>query len=371
MFDKKELNDALFYSAVNKDGLRPQAELEPERQIFEIATADMVADSSAMLRRLHGISINSVEPTLLDSTSGILMFRATGSMGTRLDTAHSAVVLTAGLSGRDLANAIKAAETNAKSRLTASLLGYGFKYEAPASSNIQLDEPESIDTPAVNQAPAAVVADARVMPPDAATRAVAYANKVIDVKNEIRVAEDLPTLPHVTEAQLSSLHKQSEVLSAQTHNPNDAAPAPKSPDPIDEQPPSFFDDEPMTAPPAAQPIMTACNATPAPVRPTATVEATASEVLDVKDVEPVAPTSDKPTRLQFQKLNERCTNLVRNVLPKSGQKDAPNLLLPYLKKKLNVPNVMDGSLFVWEETLAYLEGIADPKALYQILKGGK
>lgn len=365
LFSKKELEKELAGN--------PGVPVSVLSEIHELATSSMDMDPSAMLRRIYGIRINSITREITDS---VVIFTVTGTdaLG-RPDSATGAASIVGQL-GQDLANAIKGAETNAKRRFTFSLLGFGFKTEAvhePSTLGPAQPEPQTLDTPAVNQTPADVVTDARIalneiqkFSIDVTATTGLGAGDVAAMQQPGGTLEGITT-PNISEETISKMHKQSDLLGATAVDSPADCPAPKAPVADLESPTGFFDDEPLQAAAEAKPITVEVPATPAPATPA--TQAAPSAELDVQDVQPAPTLSDKPTRLQFQKLNERCTKLVRDVLPKSGQKDAPNLLLPFLKKKFGVNDVTQAGVFVWEETLAYLESVTDPKALYSILKG--
>jgi hypothetical protein len=73
---------------------------------------------------------------------------------------------------------------------------------------------------------------------------------------------------------------------------------------------------------------------------------------------------EKPDRLQFQGYTQRCTKLVRDVLPKGSGME----LLPFLKKAFGVQNLQEATVLQWEEALARLEGAPNAAAVYQIIK---
>lgn len=335
---------------------------EAQQADLEAVLENMTVDPTAMLRRLHGISITNSERVI---TAEYVTHTVKGRMGDRLDEGTGAVSLT-GLIGFDWANAIKAAETQAKRRLTSSLLGYGFQGtkedEVPTATPGQ--EPIVPEVPQVNNAPADVVADTRTEVKEIVISVPA--SVVVPFPSAVELA-----VPVVTEAALSAMHTAAQKLDKPTIPQTEAPAAAPKPAPAAIQQAGFFDEEPLPVPPGVtavipEPVAIRIQTSPIPE----VAQASAVEPAPVQDIIVEKPVTDKPSKLQYQALTARCTKLVRDVLPKAG-KDAGALLLPYIRKSLGTNELQNGNLLVWEETLARLEAAPNPAALLAIIKGGK
>jgi hypothetical protein len=100
--------------------------------------------------------------------------------------------------------------------------------------------------------------------------------------------------------------------------------------------------------------------------PTPTVPTVEVREPDPKNQPSVDDQNGKASTVQFRAFTARCTNLVRHVLPGAG-KDAPALLLPYLKRTFGVEELQDATTEQWERTLAELENAGGPEAVLAIL----
>lgn len=295
----------------------------------------------ARVRKEQGISITSVTKEVIE---GLVIYTAVGRMGDREDSASGAASLE-GLTSLAKADAFKSAETQAKGRLTISLSG--IRMPNRATSGPAAAEPVVDALPEVNHAPANVVEDVRI-------------TALVPENPSVEHLQTTP-FPVVSEEQVASVHREVEALGRQfvedvRFKAAIAASTTEQPGMFDESP------EPLTvAPPQAPPPAPVVDAVLA-----ACQEATATGV--VMPV-PIEKPVDQPTRLQYQAFTLRCTKLVRDKLPKAG-KDAPNALLPFLKKVFAVKDLTaeSTSIKLWESTLARLEA-ASPAEAFLILKG--
>lgn len=315
--------------------------------------ADMEVEPFAALRRINSISITGLVREVTDKAVTVTV---SGEMNGRKDSATGSIGLE-GLNQAEFANAVKGAETQAKRRLTSSMLGFGFKglrEEAvtPADSNVA---PKVPDTPKLNTEQAAVVADLRLPITLDVTEAQAIAAKA------------LASVPAVTEEAIGRMHQAATELSKPQPDLMSIVEKPAAPV-IAAQPQSGFFDEEPTQPPTviSTPVQVAAATPPPAPEPVQTV----GEPEAVKDIViPPAPTTDKPNRLQFQGYTQRCTKLVRDFLPKAG-KDIPGLLLPFLKKSFGVADLQQATILQWEEMLGKLEQ-GTPAQAASLIKGGK
>lgn len=356
--DNKELILALCALEPNK----------PEDVLLAPLVADMEVDPSAALRRIHGISITGL---VREVTEHSVTVTVSGEMGTRKDSATGSIAV-AGLDQTEFSNAIKGAETQAKRRLTSSLLGFGYKGardEAVAAADPAMT-PKVPDSPKLNDAQAAVVADARVAVADQTLPLPAdVAVLVPEPATPERIQTTAFPVPAVSEAAISKMHADAQELSAPQPDLMSIVEKPAAASPATPAPQTGFFDEEPTQPPSvpSTPTFVAPVAAPVVVAPQAP---TGVEPEPVKDlvVPPLAAT-DKPTRLQFQGYTQRCAKLVRDFLPKAG-KDVPGLLLPFLKKSFGVADLQQATILQWEEMLGRLES-GTPVQAGALIKGGK
>lgn len=300
------------------------------------------------VREEKGISIVSMTREVIE---GLVIYTAIGTMNGRQDSASGAENIE-GLTGLAKANAFKSAETQAKSRLTISLSACP-RYKAPEGPAVP--EPVVQVAPQVNQAPAAVVADIRVLP-------IVEVTKVELAETSLPIPEVVSILiPTVSESQIASIHREAEAQDKQftadvRFNAAVAASLVEQPDMFAEPEVAFVPPPPPLAAPA--PVVDAVLAACQPTTPTG-----------VTMPVPIAPPTDQPTRLQYQAFTVRCTKLVRDKLPKAG-KEAASALLPYLKKLFGTKELTpeSTSITLWESTLAKLEAATPADALL-ILKG--
>lgn len=118
-------------------------------------------DATEQLRKIHGVSIVSLEKTRMDD---LYVVTATACDKTGRTDASTGAVTLKGLTGENLANAIMKAETKAKRRVTLSICGLGM-----------LDETEAAD---VGKAAAAAV----VVEAPSAERVDETTGEVVDAK---------------------------------------------------------------------------------------------------------------------------------------------------------------------------------------------
>lgn len=333
-------------------------------------TAEMEIDPSAALRRIYGISITGL---VRDVTEHSVTVTVHGEMDGRKDSATGSIAV-AGLDQTEFANAIKGAETQAKRRLTSSLLGFGYKGSreesvTPADPNIT---PKVPDTPKLNDEQATVTADTRATTPRAPAAVALLPTISITEAQEI-ATRTLASVPAVTEATIAKMHQTAQELSAP--QPDLMSIVEKPVAPVTAAPQAgFFDEEPTQPPVVPQTPTFVAPAQPAtqgtPAVPAIGVFPTTPEPAPVTDlVVPPPPVTDKPNRLQFQGYTQRCTKLVRDFLPKAG-KDIPGLLLPFLKKSFGVSDLQQATILQWEEMLGRLEQ-GTPAQAASLIKGGK
>jgi hypothetical protein len=364
VFDDKTLRTLLSFDESNV------SEQAFRHDIHALITEDMSIDANAMLRRLYGITIvNAGGAFSQDGTKYI--YTITGQMKGRTEVAVSAVDLV-GLNGEAWGNAVKATETQAKRRLTTSLVGYGYKKsgedsEAKTSQVVKVAEPIVEKVPEVNNAPATVVEDTRI--------------------------ETTMIPPAVTEAKVE---KMLSTLSKETNAPerdpaNDPAPKKGTPEPekgTEQQ--SLFDlessiEEPKDSAtllnelfPEKEPVKIAIAET------SLEVPAVVEKIVDqtpaeepppppVQDIQPVVSTSEKPTLQQYRALTLRVTKIVRDVLPKAGNpgKEAAKEMPVFLRKVLGVQDFSQANNTAFEEVLGRLESAKTPAEVVSIIKGGK
>lgn len=304
----------------------------------------------AKIRKDHNVTITASVREIVDD---VVIYTISGAIGERKDTS-SGVSSLENLKGMDKANAIKAAETQAKNRLTTSLTGIKWLGEGTAKAV----EPAAVDQPQVNNEPAEVVPDMRLP---------AISNPAATIDPEIMKSvetTDLPVLiidvsPIISENQLSRMHVEAQSLQQQVPA---TSPVPEA---TVEQG-SIFDEPEVLVIPSPAPAVQAAPIVDAVLE--ACQEKTATGV--VMPV-PNEKNPDQPTRLQFQGFTVRCTKLVRDVIPKAGDKAAPGLLLPYLRKTFGVKEMTPENtlISVWEATLSKLENAGSPVATLAILKG--
>lgn len=329
-----------------------------------LLTSEMEVEPFAALRRIYGISITGL---VREVTEHSVTVTVSGEMDGRKDSATGSIAV-AGLDQTEFSNAVKGAETQAKRRLTSSLLGFGFKGTrdenvVPADPSIT---PKVPDTPKLNDAPAAVSVDTRIV--IEAAHAV-IADQTLPVPPEL-----LLTVPMVNEAALAKMHAEAQELSKPQPDLMSIVEKPAAPVAAAPQT-GFFDEEPTQPPVVPQtptfiaPPTIAEQIAAVPVGTTFTVGPVV-EPAAVKDlVIPAPPPTDKPNRLQFQGYTQRCTKLVRDFLPKAG-KDIPGLLLPFLKKSFGVADLQQVTILQWEDMLGRLE-TGTPQQAAAIIKGGK
>lgn len=363
----------------------------PDQTQFQQLAEGMEIDPTALLRRLHDITITGQNLTIDEHKVIVTVF---GTMGKRNDTGTGAEDLT-NLHGREYGNAIKAAETVAKRRLTTNLLGYGYKHslEETANSSFAAVEPQPLDTPGpVNNAPAAIVTDTREIVVTPLTSPQTFVAPVMGqpIPGPVLIVEPekvvipefkLPAVPKVSEQTLAAMHTAAQT---ETFLDHDAAGEPvevplKKPAPPMSAQAGFFDDPTPpgeAAPPQPPPIQTSpiqevAQASAAPWTPTPSDPIpSAAEPVPIQDIKVEPVSSAAPTQQEYRAIQVRCTKLVRDVLPKAG-KGADALLVPYMRKRLGTNDLQKGSRLVWEETLAQLEAFPSAKDLAQFLNGGK
>ena len=295
------------------------------------------------VREEKGISITSLTREV---TEGLVIYTAVGKRGERTDSATGAVSIE-GLKGLEKADAFKAAETQAKSRLTISLSGVRIE-RAPSAP-----EPAALDAPTVNNDKAEVVPTLSITLP---------IEKAHEIAKQILEQPVLVPRIHVTEEMISKIHEEAEVLSVS--EPAAAKLDPAVPIAVDGQN-SIFDEEPdvLVAPtPLPVPKPEPVDAVLAAVQPTTAT--------DITMPIPIPKPADQPTRLQFQGYTIRCSKIVRGL--NAAGKDAPSALMPYLRKIFGTKELSPEttSILLWESTLTALETAGSPAATFKILKGG-
>lgn len=383
-------------------------------EVFQVVTYGMEDDRMALLRRLHNIS---VEETGSGLTATYAWHKVRAKMGDRVETATGTHLI-------DMAdpmgpvNAPKAAETNAKNRVTLSLVGYGFKglkEVLDVTPSTPAAEPTRPEVPAVNNAPAETAADERpnfvdikIAPETKAEIAKAIWPASTAVKVTELVKEDpkveqiqttiLPSFPKVSEEQVASLHKESDKLNALTRDPaNDSKPAAQPAE--SEQQNIFGTPEPEPLDPNANasailgttkvveeskssvqsttpstPVDQAASTGPTSASQVTDVSLPSEQSLgtgpgqtDVADIPAGKPFTTKPSQVEFREFNKRCMSLTRDSM--KGIKDGGPALLTFLRKRFATPQFETVDVLVWEETLIELEALkSEPQKLFQHLK---
>lgn len=265
-------------------------------------------EGAAQLRKIHSISIIGLTRDIVE---GICVFTATGSIGNngRVDSATGAVALQS-LPADQKANAIMAAETKAKRRLTVSLAGSGL---------LGSDERETIPgaLPGVIEKPAPQPVPTAIAPPAVeAGPAVEEKPAAVEVKTT-----NVPALPSAPVA--ISLPPAGGLF---------AAPKP------------------------AEAISTT---TPAPTAPTAqpVQEAAAAPSLTAAPVAASAPTNvAAPDPKALHGFQTRASVLSRDVLGKAGMKDGGAQLKTYMLRVTGKKKLPELSAEEWETALTALEG---------------
>lgn len=362
-------------------------------EVKEDLFREMVLDPTAMVRRIHGISIDREERDITPDRVIVTVYGTMPIPGTfelRSDVASGASVLT-NLFGMDWSNAVKAAETQAKRRLTTSLTGYGFRGSAKEDEIVQVagnvqngtSEPEVQVAPAVNNSKAEVTEDTRPEPAVAPTPAAFTAED----RNPMTDPACTLTVPAVTEESIGRMHQAADILNALDRPSQADAPAPKPAAPaVPQAQAGFFDDEPTEVPgPATIPnaiVPATPSITEVPLQETVSVPSTTlttpavpaaptglapEPVKDIVIPEPVA--GAVPSQIEYREFTARCTKLVREVLSK--QKGSADLLLPYLRTRFGVKDLAKANTLAWQEALGELEAAGNLAAVVKILKGGK
>lgn len=389
-------------------------------EVYQVVTHGMEDDRMALLRRLHNIS---VEETGSGLTATYAWHKVRARLGDRVETATGThqIDMTDPMGP---VNAPKAAETNAKNRVTLSLVGYGFKglkEILDVTANAPAAEPSRPDAPVVNNAPAEVAADTRSgvamivdnIAYDNPAEAFSALNKVAKLAKEDPNVERvqttpfpqasggiIPAFPNVTETRVAALHNESNKLNAPTRDPaNDSKPAPKSEE-ADQQ--NIFgtpEPEPFDPNANASAILGSTKVveetkSPAPsmtagifadqvvsTGPTSESQVDAASLpsvqslgtgpgqTDVADIPAERPFTTKPTQVQFREFNKRCMSLTRDSM--KGIKDGGPALLTFLKKRFGTTQFETVDVMVWEETLIELEALKEPQKLFQHLKSSK
>lgn len=379
MFDDKTLELLLGETAVQGGA-----------EIHALITANMDIDETAMLRRLYGISITAVEEII---TANLALFKVSGHLGTRHDVATSAAAI-AGLTGLDLANAIKGAETAAKRRLTTSLTGYGFmaKRENQAGADLVPNAqpaPAPLQVPAVNNDRAALETSVIVTP--------AQAQKIVEsieapAPEQIAAREALAAAPGFRDVNVRALDEDAN----KQHVPANEWPAPKAASTkpfVDSTRGGLFADEPApSAPvvpaqpsnpvpvvesaPTTAPVASSPAVAPAPVADSVAAEMEAAQP-PVRGSDPAhfegapKPAGDIPANaVEHAQFMARAAKIVRDVLPKAGIKDfeAGPLVLGWLLKVSGAKKQNKIGKAKFEELLTQLEKAASPEAVVAILK---
>lgn len=381
-------------------------------EVYQVVTHGMEEDKMALLRRLHDVTVEetgsgiSVGGTHDDISYAWHKVRA--KMGDRVESATGTHLIDSA-DPMSVVNAPKAAETNAKNRVTLSLVGYGFKglkEILDTTPSTPAAEPARPDAPAVNNAPASPAEDVRyehknypafnldspggfLVPDPTFNQAVETAIGVI-----------IPSFPKVSEEQVAAMHTESEKLNAPTRDPaNDSKPAPKveeadqqnifgtpEPEPLDPNATASAilgstkaveeTKSPAPSTTAVIPADQAVSTGPTSASPVTDASLPSEQSLgtgpgqtDVADIPAEKPFTSKPTQIQFREFNKRCMGITRDGL--KGIKDGGPALLAYMKRALGTTQLETADVLLWESTLQELEAFKEPQKLFQHLKTGK
>ncbi len=342
------------------------------------------------LRQLRGLCITDMHVMLL---ADVVVYILHGN-GTLPDThgvvrkeVASGTMSLEGLHGAEKAKAFLLAETKAKSRLTLALAGIGIGEEPDVIATLarQAAEPVRAAEPQVNQAPAIVIQDSRSFattpypPPGPSTAEVMAAGVTIQAiidrghhfpepEPEKMAAEmDKPTPSPQNEAVAKALPKP-VVDEGGFGNMFGDDPVPTPEEPRDDRP--NFGNVPYQPLPGFTPIAPLVVGTPVQMPDGEILPVLASGPSPFEEFlpPPVVDSDPKPTPVEFKAFTARCTKLVRDVLPKAG-KEAPGLLLPFLKKTFGTNEIQTATVKLWESTLTRIETASTPADRLAILKG--
>jgi hypothetical protein len=322
------------------------------------------------LRETRGISVTDMHVQLLGD---VIVYIVHGEAPQRVagqprKEVASGTMSLEGLIGPEKAKAFLLAETKAKHRLTLALAGIGIGEEPDAIASLAKQyaaEPTKAPEPQVNNAPAIESKDTRPYHgafPDL-TPEQAEAGKTLDV-----ILARGHSFPEPEPEKMAAEMDKSTPIP-----PNEAVakPLPK-PAPVEESggfESMFGGDTPVL--PIADISESIRSLTPEP-RDHRLAPLKIEEVDNVPcDVaEPATATSTgepKLTPIEFKAFTARCTKLVRDVLPKVN-KEAPSLLLPFLRRRFGTNDIQAASATLWESTLSHIESAPNADKL-AILKG--
>jgi len=291
------------------------------------------------LRDDKGISITSITKEVME---GLIIYTAVGKMGDRIDSASGAQSLD-GLSGEAKANAFKSAETQAKARLTISFTGIRHGRQVELGTPSELVPPPVMPVALeVNQAPAAVVADTRKPEPETAEAAAAP------------TVVTLPSVFAVTERQLANMHQEAAADMLTSEDPADglfesAPPAVSATAALESLPPNKVLELATAVAPTLPPAPP-----PPPVAPTKT-----------ENPDDLPPGTASPA---FKAFTARCTTIVRDVLPKAGEKNGSVLLTQYIAAKTGKAKLGDVTSAQWAALLLALETAGNPQKTLAIIR---
>lgn len=408
-------------------------------EVYQVVTFGMEEDKMALLRRLHDITVEEtgsgiqVANTVDGKSVTYAWHKVRAKMGERVETSTGTHIVDF-TDPMNVVNAPKAAETNAKNRVTLSLVGYGFKGlkeildTTPATPAA---EPARPDSPAVNNAPASPAEDVRYehknypeganvsryeLDPRTVLNVLSGLDpaKVTELVKEdpaveriqtLRIPtaapnEIIPAFPKVTEEQVAALHKESDKLNQPSRDPaNDSKP--KAVEAPAEQQSIFGSAE-------AEPIDPNANAS-AILGSTKVVEETKSPVPSMTagifadlaastgptSASPVTDASlpseqslgtgpgqtdvadipaEKPFSSKPTQIQFREFNKRCMGITRDGLKgikDGGPALLAYMKKSLGTTQLETADVLLWEATLQELEAFKEPQKLFQHLKSVK
>lgn len=207
---------------------------------------------------------------------------------------------------------------------------------------IAVQQPVIPATLQVNQAPAAVVEDARKVEPGT---------------SEAAAEVEAPAVPVVTEQTISNLHNEGAKLDG-------AAPvADDDPEPLPE---GLFPSVDTLFGEVAPPVLSqAPPPPPAPVTPPPAAPAPVEAPANAGNPDDLPPGTSSPA---FKAFTARCTTIVRDTLPKAGEKNGSVLLTQYIAAKTGKSKLGDVTSAQWKALLEVLEKAGNPQKTLALIK---
>jgi hypothetical protein len=320
------------------------------------------------------------------------------------------------LSGKEIANAIMAATTKAKNRVTLALAGLGMLDESEITVRATTTAlPAATPTLPVNTATAEVVEDTRPQERRETPRTDSVITKIEDVTHETlrQIERPAPGLApglasglvtKVASAPKSGLFAQVAECVASALAPF-APPPPVAPEPetpvraktfdedglaqqwaatatndmeraaaFDPDPPAIHTVQPITAPETA-PVAT--QPQPAPENAAAHASAPAPAIIngvlgtvaEIKLNTETGPGVPGPaTKAEFERFTSRAAKIIRDVLPKAGLRNGSDPVKAFFLKTSGCVGLKDISAAQWETMLTTLES-GTPEQTVALIKG--